>query len=75
MNIVAQPSLNRNFEDWSHGWQLYATGQSLSLCINAQQRRGWRDAEIGAQACAIVDAVFASGGNASDADKALAEAW
>ena len=75
MNIVAQPSLDRNFEDWSHGWQLYATGQSLSLCINAQQRRGWRDAEIGEQACAIIDAVFACGGNASDADKALLEAW
>lgn len=75
MNIVAQPSLDRNFEDWSHGWQLYATGQPMSICINAQQRRGWRDAEIGEQACAIVDAVFACGRNASDADKALAEAW
>ena len=48
---------------------------NMSICINAQQRRGWRDAEIGEQACAIVDAVFACGRNASDADKALAEAW
>ena len=75
MQSLPEINLAAKYEQWSYGYNHYKANQPITRCTNDQQRRGWKDAKAGEQACAVVDAVFATGGNASDADYALAGAW
>lgn len=72
MNSVAETQAQVN---WSIGFNLYADGAPLTACANNLQRQGWRDAKCGERACAVIDTVFAAGGNAERADAVLAGGW
>ena len=75
MRSLPEVNVAAKYEQWSYGYNLYIARQPITRCTNDQQRRGWKDAQLGEGACAVVDAVFSCGGNASDADYALAGAW
>jgi hypothetical protein len=75
MESLPQINLANKYEQYNYSYQLYIAKQPITRCTNDKQRRGWKDAQLGEGACAVVDAVFAFGGNASDADYALTGAW
>jgi hypothetical protein len=75
MNTLPEVNLANKYEHHNYGYRLYMAGEPITRCTNDKQRRGWKDAQLGESACAVVDAVFTSGGNASDADYALTGAW
>lgn len=72
MNNVADSA---NSVNWIAGFRLYADGAPIASCANNAQRRGWLDAQAGERACAVIDTVFANGGNAERADRILAKGW
>jgi hypothetical protein len=71
MRIVTNAERKRKHADV--GYSLYVHHQPITACQNEDQRAGWRSAYTGHMACMTVDAVFAAGGNATDADHALQE--
>lgn len=64
-----------NAVQYSAGIELFRRGKPITSCANSLQRLGWRDARAGERACAIIDAVVAAGGNAINADRAIAGEW
>lgn len=75
MNTLALNQHEVNAAQYSAGIDMYRRGKPFKKCINRWQRQGWRDAQAGERACAVIDAIVANGGNAASADRALAGEW
>lgn len=72
MQSLPQVNIANKYEQFNYGYNLYVARQAITRCTNEQQRAGWRSAQVGELGCVVVDAVFAAGGNAEQADRALA---
>lgn len=57
--------------EFDKGFAFYMRGGKLSNCPTPEAAAGWRSAAKAEMACNVVDAVFAMGGNATQADVAL----